>query len=160
MLNSLSANSLCKVGCPKREKIDIKNILAATGINQDFINPKVDSNVKEFTDTQSSFIPSAALPDQQNEDDPCHGLYGYYRISCLYDVTIKGFKDVNNACRFAQSFDELKFAGIEDDSKDDDTLVNKLNGSSCCPSSLKSSAFIIILVIVSFLFFSPNDCKF
>ncbi|CAG2163034.1 unnamed protein product [Oppiella nova] len=120
VLNSISANSLCKTGCPKRELIDIHNILSATGVDMSATNSansasQADNTVTDYksdadsgaTDDDSG--EDAAVDEEDAREDPCHDLHGYYRMSCLYDVTIKGVKDVNNANRFAQSFDEMKF---------------------------------------------------
>ncbi|CAG2107711.1 unnamed protein product [Medioppia subpectinata] len=100
VLNSISSNSLCKMGCPKRELIDIQNILSATGVDVNGANGansasqtdnsvtdyKSDSGVTEGEDSDDD----AVVDEEDVREDPCHDLHGYYRISCLYDVTIKG----------------------------------------------------------------------
>lgn len=130
-LAAMSDYSICKSGCPAREQIEVKEILTAASIDYEwasYVDPhksqqdiaretaiiaaggsllKIDASESE-SDEQG---PQQAVISQSNtviDTDPCQGLYGYYRVSCLYDVTIKGLKDANNACRFAQSFDHIE----------------------------------------------------
>ena len=107
MLNSISSNSLCKIGCSQRERVDIKSILLQNGVNYDTVTPSV---VNQELDEYTRVVLSSGSQSNGNKqsDEPCKGLYGYYRISCLYEVAIKGLKDSHNAARFAQSFDEMK----------------------------------------------------
>ena len=146
VLKSISDNSLCKTGCPKREKIDIQSILKATGIdisaNSDDSAQHTDNSDSEFK-SDSSVIDNNeetdAADEQSESGDPCHELNGYYRISCLYDKTIKGVKHVNNANRFAQSFDEKKFI-------DNSIYVNSVPNSE---SNIKTNSSFAL---------TPNHC--
>jgi len=138
VLNSISSNSLCKMGCPKREQIDIENIVKATGIqmsanSQNSAQNSDNSVVSDFK-SDSTVIDANEDPDEDQSEtgDPCHDLWGYYRISCLYDQTIKGVKHVNNANRFAQSFDDKKFP--------DSILPNHVNNVPNSYDSTQSSS--------------------
>ncbi|RWS29840.1 Repulsive guidance molecule A-like protein [Leptotrombidium deliense] len=84
-MSALNNYSLCKNGCPLHEQIDI--------------NTPLKKNVT-----------SALTSVQKNmkANDPCRGLFRYYRSACLYDVTIKGMIDSDNSCRFGQSFDYFR----------------------------------------------------
>ena len=145
------------MGCPKREQIDIENILRATGIDisantetsaQNSDNSAVNSAVNDFK-SDSSVTDSNDEPNEDQETgEPCHDLWGYYRISCLYDQTIKGVKHVNNANRFAQSFDDRKFQNsIEFLNKDNYDSTQRVISSSKILSSDHCLNFILIFVI-------------
>ncbi len=166
VLNSISSNSLCKIGCPNRESIDIKHILKATGVDIDLTNIETDNNNNDLTDYKSdpSVIDSndeSVLDQEEVEEDPCSKLYGYYRISCLYDMKIKGLKEVNNACRFAQSFDDMKFVYNSilnnvntNDNLNDDNYV-KISAKSSSNLTFNHSLNIFLVIVISFIF-----CRF
>lgn len=167
VLKSIGDNSLCKSGCPKREQIDIQNVLKATGVDisaniKDSAQHSDDSDVDSDSDSDLKSDSSVVDNDDQieaDEDqsesgdsiDPCYELSGYYRISCLYDKTIKGVKHVNNANRFAQSFDEKKFIdnSIRVNSGANGEPNDKTNSSSTLTSNhcLKCMLFVISLII-------------
>jgi hypothetical protein len=155
VLNSISSNSLCKMGCPKREQIDIENILKATGVDinantensaqnsDNYVNElKSDSSVMDTNDEPTD--------DQLDSSEPCHDLWGYFRISCLYDQTIKGVKHVNNANRFAQSFDEKKFIQNSIDSNVNSVTNNdySLRVTNSSPTLSSNHCLNIILFFV------------
>jgi len=162
VLNSIRDNSLCKNGCSKRERIDIRNILTATGVNIESVTPKETNYFEEFEDTRAILANDATSQDKASSDDPCKGLYGYYRISCLYDVAIKGVKDANNACRFAQTFDEMRSFHTasnmmtSEDVNDISNRVETLYLNSYASSRhlhLTSSLFATLLCCILFLLF-------
>ena len=68
IMGSISHHSLCRSGCPKREMIDINSILSHAGYNE-YVYGSL--NVTE-------------------DIEECSGLYGYYFLTCLFNVKIKG----------------------------------------------------------------------
>jgi hypothetical protein len=80
VVGAISAKSLCRAGCPSRERIEIKSLLQAIGMDVQ------STNLNELSPELTS----------NSTSDPCAGMYGYYRLSCLYDVKMKGIthKDI------------------------------------------------------------------
>ena len=69
---SISESSLCKSGCPLRERIDIESILDAAGFNiLDTFHFDKDAN----TDADNNFAANMSIPISEVKE--CHGLYGY-----------------------------------------------------------------------------------
>ncbi|XP_054166369.1 uncharacterized protein LOC128963867 [Oppia nitens] len=175
VLNSISSNSLCKTGCPKRELIDIRNILSSAGFdlsdnNVVDVRQSAKSSDNSMTDYKSDVVSDDDNSDDESDDNThveddelkeelCHELYGYYRLSCIYESAIKGMKDVNNAYRFAQSFDEMKFiqnsilnSGVNSVNHNDDNSVMIIaNSSSIHRSSYSVQSLLIYILIVYFL---------
>lgn len=90
VMAAISANSLCKRGCPSRERIEIKSLLEAIG-----------------SDVQASTLDDLSAGVSNSSGDPCAGLYGYYRLSCLYDVKMKGITREDIAVyKFVQEHDD------------------------------------------------------
>lgn len=159
VLNSISSNSLCKVGCPNRELIDIKNILTATGVNIDSeIVDNTDSNndVNDYKSDRTVIDTNddSVVDQEELGEEPCSELYGYYRISCLYDVRIKGVKDVNNAGRFAQSFDDMKFVhnSILNNVNSVDQNNVKIIAKSSSDTTFKHTINIFLVIVISLTF--------
>lgn len=81
MIDSMDSYTLCTIGCPSEEQVNVPKILSAVGI--DVFN-------------ESLYV---------NE---CEGLYGYYWIACIFDVKMKGSKGDQIAVhRFAQEMDDI-----------------------------------------------------
>ncbi|KAI1292233.1 Repulsive guidance molecule B [Halotydeus destructor] len=91
IIAAITDRSLCKSGCPPKERVQVMSLLEAIGLNLDeAINDELNSSKSNSTSA-----------------DPCFGLYGYYRISCLYDVKMKGISGEDAGLhRLVQSHDD------------------------------------------------------
>ena len=117
---SISDSSLCKVGCPTRERIDIESILDAAGYNLlDSLHLDTENNLG----MANVSMPTSSVPE-------CEGLYGYYLLSCLFDVKMKGLT----------SSDVHKSSQAKDDA--DHALIHKCYLQSR-KASITSSSFSV-----------------
>jgi len=134
IVKAITSNSLCKNGCPSRERVEIKSLLEAIGF---------DTKAAQIDELKSAAVASNAT------SDPCEGLIGYYRLSCLYDVKMKGITvEDANIHRMIQAHDDMsvvKRSFIESWQSDDINSANRISKGSHC----KSSLFMIIIILVS-----------
>lgn len=126
IMSSISANSLCKRGCPKRERIEVTSLLEAIGM--DIEGAALDELSSELSSNSTS--------------DPCAGLYGYYRVSCLYDVKMKGIaKEDVNVHKLMQTHDD---ASVVKRSFVESLRADRL-ASSSAPSLFSRRAHLTLL---------------
>jgi len=100
MISAMDAESLCSRGCPAQEEINIESILQAVGINP----------LSLVSNGWWNHHGNISTPSSNNSEIPeeCKDLLGYYLLSCLFDVTMKGVgKGSIEAHRFAQGMDDL-----------------------------------------------------
>lgn len=139
VMSAISANSLCRGGCPSRERIEIRTLLEAIGL---------DVEAAAF-DQLSSEVQS------NSTSDLCSGLYGYYRLSCLYDVKMKGITREDIAVhRLVQEHDDtavVKRSFVQSLRSDKGFDVNS-NQSSRCKAHLSLMLLTVILVHISSIF--------
>jgi len=140
VLNSLSANSLCRDGCPNKQKIGLVDLLEAAGV--DTRPPGVEAPEHKKRSRSGSGGDSS---------DSCSDLLGYYRFSCLF-LKLMGLKEPDEGSRFAQSYDNPRTVNASLAFLESREPVSKaVNSSSSCLRLWPQTHPSVILSIALFI---------